>query len=188
MFFSLSFLPLHFLRSDLPCYLSEQLVGLLPDIWAHPPPHTARRLSFLRLPQMRPLPCSETFGASLFSRKWNRKAQGPGSFHRPICHGSFIRHSFLVRGLHASDTSLLFSPVAFPLRTEWHQTGLGLPHVLLLCLPKRLPSSPRHLELLSPLTPQRLCTSHPQLIPILVVIYSFTLSNFSLPETITLRL
>ena len=182
MCFSLSFLPSHFLGSDLHCCLSEQLVGLLRDPGSTLPPHTARRLSFLRLPQMRPLPCSEAFAASLFSRKCNRRAQGPSCFHRPMCHGFLY---VVCMPLARPYFSLL---LPFLLGLEWHQTGLCLPHVLLPCSPKRLPSSPRPLELLSPLTPQRLCTSHPQRIPILLVIYSFTLSNFSLPETITLRL
>ena len=75
-------------------------------------PHTtAGRLTFLGLPQMRPPSCSETFAASLFSRKWNRKTQGPSYFHRPIC------HSFFIHGLHAFNLSLLFSSVSFPPRS-----------------------------------------------------------------------
>ena len=182
MFFSHSFLPLHFLGSDLHCCLSEQLVGLLCDPGSTLP-HTLL----------------VGWASSGFLRWGHSPAQKPLRLHY-FPENEIGKHKVQVIFTDLCVTVFLHvvcMPLARPyfslllpflLGLEWHQTGLCLPHVLLLCSPKRLPSSLRPLELLSPLTPQRLCTSHPQRIPILVVIYSFTLSNFSLPETITLRL
>lgn len=117
-------------------------------------PHTAGWLAFLRLPQTRQLPCSETFNASLFPRKWTRKTYGPSYPHRLKCHNSFTY------GLHRLTRAYFSLRLPFLLGLEWYVASLCLPD---LFLPQWFPWSPKHLKLLSPLTLQRLCTSHPQL-------------------------
>ena len=107
MFFSHSFLPLHFLGSDLHCCLSEQLVGLLCDPGSTLP-HTLL----------------VGWASSGFLRWGHSPAQKPLRLHY-FPENEIGKHkvqviftdlcvSFFIRGLHASGTSLLFSPVAFP--------------------------------------------------------------------------
>lgn len=160
-----SFLLSYFLHSDLHCYLSEQLVGLLHDpascwtlgLHAPPPPtHTAGRLTFPRLPQMRPLSCSETLLLHYFPENEIGKHKVQVIF----------TDLYVTIFLYVVCMPLIHSyfSVAFPPRSGMTSNQTLSTTCATSMITQTFSSSPKHLQLLSPLTPQRLCTSHPQLI------------------------
>lgn len=147
------------LSSDLYFFLSRQLVGLLHDsgscldIWIHPCSPTTLLVGWPSLGFLR-------WGHSSVQKLLLLHYYPENEIGKHMVQVIFtdLYVTIFTHGLHASNFSVL---LPFLLGLEWYLTRLCPPH---LFLPWCFPWSPKLLEILSPLIPKRLCSSHLQLI------------------------